>query len=899
MKDFFTERKKSVEGFYTNIAFPGSQAATRSNTPSGAVYSARKMLEQDNELSQKIENLNRVGKSIQQEVASYKSKSSRLLAQIKTDSSDQDKMKLSNILINKLYTTPELNERVRVIALGSRGQQDAAQSRKQLDNGIPGNPEVHWAFKRLYTEIPDTEQYAVEGGLTTNYYGPQSKLKYMVKNQGKKLTFDECKELAAQQGALVFGLTNTEVVNNVYRSTCLLPSMEDVTGGGGMSKHSTVHKNPRMAGLTNVGATNLSISVRDGNIGVTPIYKLVPIAAVNVSPSKYYNKTSRSPAFMQVAMWTGSGSNSGRADIDTLSKYGSEQIIMGGGEVDIFTAAARAKAQGVPYFAAMSGWRASDIQSVVNWNRKNATPPYTGPDMVISENSGYSKPYFKGYKGGEIDKFVGQFTSQPSGAYYTVQYSNDSEIGQQLDNKTVHLPVKAGNTWDSPNTLAIWKIAPENAGETSLHEDGYFNVENVVPQTYLSTMSMPVADWKSVQENKNNSSVLSAWMSKTLEEAKTKNVPYVGFFYKYQSETEGELISFGTPTKGVNSNSTYTIKDDKGITYGNANTITYYMLAEKGSDNVYGFSRFANLLGNVSYIDKKQFLRTYSKAMLTPKDASKTQYEIVDNVKSDYFNMENVPLSELQTLGMTIPACRELCNKYYDTCKAFVYEADAAAVGMKGVSDGTIVPKCSLKTMDPTIYPWGTENSEFSRMYKKIPQINSNWTCTKRVNPTAASYILSGEKQLFGSGKYIGIDSEGNEITPMKRGEEMDEAEKCGTWRQYEQDAASMRKMQESIGKNVEEYVAILGELKSYNKDLVEKANTNQPMVDASVAQYKDIVEQINTYADKGEFRIDKYKTQMSDISRKSDIYIYILWLAIASIVVFFSIRAIMKLKEP
>ena len=153
----------------------------------------------------------------------------------------------------------------------------------------------------------------------------------MVKNQGKKLTFDECKELAAQQGALVFGLTNTEVVNNVYRSTCLLPSMEDVTGGGGMAKHSTVHKNPRMAGLTNVGATNLSISVRDGNIGVTPIYKLVPIAAVNVSPSKYYNKTSRSPAFMQVAMWTGSGSNSGRADIDTLSKYGSEEIVLGGG----------------------------------------------------------------------------------------------------------------------------------------------------------------------------------------------------------------------------------------------------------------------------------------------------------------------------------------------------------------------------------------------------------------------------------------------------------------------------------------------------------------------------------------------------------------------------------------
>ena len=409
---------------------------------------------------------------------------------------------------------------------------------------------------------------------------------------------------------------------------------------------------------------------------------------------------------------------------------------------------------------------------------------------------------------------------------------------------------------------------------------------------------MPVADWKSVQENTNNSSILNAWISKALQEAKTKNVPYVGFFYKYQTETDGELIAFGTPTKGVNSNSTYTLKDDKGITYGDANTITYYMLAEKGSDNVYGFSRFGNLLGNVSYIDKKQFLRAYTKSMLTPKDASKTQYEIVDNTKSDYFNMEDIPLSELQNLGMTIPACRDLCNKYYDKCKAFVYEADAQSVGLKGVRDGTIVPKCSLKTIDPTIYSWGTENSDYSRMYKKIPQINNNWTCTKRVNASAASYLIAGQKQLFGSGNYVGLDGAGKEITPIKKGVQMDEDEKCGTWRQYEQDAASMRKMQESIGLQVEEYVTLLGELKTYNKDLIQRANINQPMVDASVAQYKDIVEQINTYADSGEFRIDKYKTQMSDVSRKSDIYIYILWLAIATIVVFFSVRAIMKLKQ-
>ena len=55
MKDLFSERQTSIEGFYTNIEFPKSQAATRSNTPSDAVYKARKMLEQDNKLSEKIQ----------------------------------------------------------------------------------------------------------------------------------------------------------------------------------------------------------------------------------------------------------------------------------------------------------------------------------------------------------------------------------------------------------------------------------------------------------------------------------------------------------------------------------------------------------------------------------------------------------------------------------------------------------------------------------------------------------------------------------------------------------------------------------------------------------------------------------------------------------------------------
>ena len=132
----------------------------------------------------------------------------------------------------------------------------------------------------------------------------------------------------------------------------------------------------------------------------------------------------------------------------------------------------------------------------------------------------------------------------------------------------------------------------------------------------------------------------------------------------------------------------------------------------------------------------------------------------------------------------------------------------------------------------------------------------------------------------------------------MKKGEFMDKDEKCGTWRAYDQDAQAMRRMQANIGKNIEAYVELLGELKTYNKDLLQRAEINQPMVDESVRQYNEIIEQISPYAQSGEFRIDKYKTQMADLSRKSDTYIYILWLAIAVIVAFFAIRAIMKIKS-
>ena len=899
MRDIFAEKTKSIEGFYTNIAFPGSEAATRGNTTSTSVYKARTMLEQNNKLNQQIASLNKLGQSITEEVDKYKEQSNRVLTQIQADASETDKMKLSNILVNRLYTTPELNQLVRVMAIGDVNNKNEEQRLQEIESGNPGTPNVVWAFKRIYNTIPTTEQYSVEGGLTTNNYGSAGNMKYMVSNQGKKLTFDECKELAAQQGHMIFGLTNTELIDNVYKSTCLLPTTNDIHSGG-LYKHGYVKKNPRIVTLTNVGSDNLTISIRDGNLGVTSLHKIVPEILTTVGDSNYYNKTSMSPGFGLVDIIKYDWPREWR--LRSESKLSNPRYLGPNGRqawTDIFTAARHAQNKGYKYFFTYSVHNKMDLERLPEYDRKTNTVSEKG------RVSSLAMSVFWSYDGGDdaVKKFYESYINESgpgSGGSYIYKYNNDSDIGSQLINKNVRFPVRQVGL----SSFAIWKLDEGNSSSTTsknvdtLITDGYYNIENVTQQMYLSSLSLSVVDWTNLQKNKTNPAILNNWMSKTLNNAKTTNIEYIGFFYKYHSETDGELIAFGTQTKGLETNSTFTIKDNKGRTYGTQNTITYYMILERGSTNKFGFGRDPNLLGKVAYIDKNKNIRDYTKKMLSPSDPHKTQYEIIDNTKSDYFDMEEVPISELQTLTMTIPACRQLCNKYYDKCMAFVFDAGAETHGMKGISDGSIMPKCSLKTIDPTIYSWATETSEYSRMYKKIPQVNNNWTCTKRFQTVPSSYLLSGQKQLLGHANYIGIDNEGKTIDASKKGKDMSTDEKCGSWAQYDQDAQAMRMSQETIGKHIEEYVDILGQLKTYNKDLIETTKINQPMVDVAVAEYKKILDTINKYTDSGEFRIDKYKAQMSDISRKSDVYIYILWLAIAVIIVFFAVNAIMKIKQ-
>ena len=555
MKSLFSERQTSIEGFYTNVAFPGSQAATRSNTTSDAVYKARKMLEQDNKLDEKVAKLNEVGKAIQDGVAKYKDRSSRLLSQIKSDAAQQDKLRLSNIIINRLYTTPELNTNVRVVALG---ENDNTMDQKEIEKGNPGDPTVHWAFKKMYRKIPDDEQYKVQGGLTTNYYGQLSKLKYMVKNQGKKLTFNECKELAAQQGHFIIGLTNTEVKDGVYRSTCLMPSLDDFMN---MEKNSygDTKKNPRIVSINNLGSQKLSFIVRDGEVGQTPVYSFNSAIAKQGNYTPGNDKYSY-PAFSFEGIYN--------LDTNLVVKYDKNKTTKSTQLVEvvegsIFDAARQAKGMGASFFA---------------MSNMGGTPPSQdeiGADSVSTDKKRRAGTIY-------IIKDLSAVKKSGSAAQDTVFKYGPEEpsmvIGAPLYEQQYILAIQGKKT----SSVAIYRIASSEDNMALVHK-GAVNVESIpfdskLPEDttlggiqqslgtgagmgILNRRTISLSEWKKIQTDPTSQRALDGWVTKAVENASKYNFPYMGFFFRYIDNASGELIAFGTPSNSPTTDNTFAIKD--------------------------------------------------------------------------------------------------------------------------------------------------------------------------------------------------------------------------------------------------------------------------------------------------------------------------------------------------
>jgi len=847
MTNLQTERLSNIEGFLTNSNFPGSQMATPANTPSKPVFESRQLLEQNNVLTKKLATISTLGSQIKSDVAKYKQTASQLLAKVEENLNDADKLKLSNIIVNRLYSKPELDRLVSVIPLG--------KGRPSADKSQPP-PTAVWAFKNTYKEIPSDEMYQIRGALTTNYYGKTpDEIPRMVLNQGKKLTFDECKELVAQLGYIVFGLTNTTIEGGVYKSTCLVPVIGDILAGN-LAKWKSVEDNPRQSIVYNVGSNKVSFSIRDGDVGPTPVY-MKPQPTQNASDYGFISYIN--------------GGNGKKKYF--LRLFGQVLIAPSTPTQTSFIAAA--------------AWQLGDPPKRIinNMNLFNYIIPGAGTVPHVAEVIPDS-----------IDGSFRIYWVQPGGSKQYIIKFRPNAGGQ------------AANYSSNPSAAANFTLGPvtdRDADATSLVQKGTYSVENVPPETYVNSRTLSFSAWENIKSGKSvaDSSILDQWFDDAMQTANRMNVPYIGFFFKSLSASDGgsgngQLVAFGTTENKASGSSTFTIKGDNGIVYGDKNTIVYYMTKETLANGKSGFPRLAGkMLGSISYIDEDRTIRPYPTSMLTPKDPSLTQYIMVDKSSSDYFNIPDIPISVLQYSGMSVPACRALCNKYYEKCAAFGFDGSAQTRGMPGVIDGTSMAKCSLKSIDPTIFSWATETNDYSRIYKKIPQIETNWSCSKRSSAVSSSYVSAGQHAMFSDSEYTGIDSDGANIVPFKRGREMNPDEKCGMWRKYDQDAQSMRDAQEKIGQNIAEYAGIIDELKNYNLDLVTRTRINQPMVDIAVKEYNGILTRISDYAATGEYRIDKYKTQMSDTSRKSYIYIYIIWLGIAAIIVYFSTRTLMKLR--
>ena len=99
------ETNNSVEGFYTNLNYSKGEFATKDNTPSDDVFNSRVLLEKKTKLDDKIEELNRVGVVIQATTSKFKSLAER--ATRRAQSYDPSKIRLSNVVVEKLYSQSE------------------------------------------------------------------------------------------------------------------------------------------------------------------------------------------------------------------------------------------------------------------------------------------------------------------------------------------------------------------------------------------------------------------------------------------------------------------------------------------------------------------------------------------------------------------------------------------------------------------------------------------------------------------------------------------------------------------------------------------------------------------------------------------------------------------------
>lgn len=104
-----------------------------------------------------------------------------------------------------------------------------------------------------------------------------------------------------------------------------------------------------------------------------------------------------------------------------------------------------------------------------------------------------------------------------------------------------------------------------------------------------------------------------------------------------------------------------------------------------------------------------------------------------------------------------------------------------------------------------------------------------------------------------------------------------------------------MNALHSQVAERIQEYSATLTQLKTYNTRLNVQTTINIPRVDIAVNKYNRIIADISAYTKGGSFRVDRQNVTNSAISRKSDVYIYAIWILLTVIFAFLAVRVAYK----
>jgi hypothetical protein len=350
--------------------------------------------------------------------------------------------------------------------------------------------------------------------------------------------------------------------------------------------------------------------------------------------------------------------------------------------------------------------------------------------------------------------------------------------------------------------------------------------------------------------------------------------------------------SYNIPTNGrqIMKNTDGSYMNFIPMNLGQADTTSWYKIREKDKRGKWSYPR-PDRTGKMFYVNNQKVAQAYTRKQLDPQNENiniyATQYTAIKGVDSLLF-----PKEDIQDIYMSMPKCRTICNTFYNNCKAFAFNPKGLAtdqsISKSGgkIKKGDKLPTCRIKDRDPSIFPFGTYTEKNSVLYKKEPQADNHWSCTNRVVYTSDSGVGGKNKE-----KYRLYDDEGKiaDPIPVKAGWKK-ASQGCGEYKDYEKHLKTAKILQKLIGERLEEWNKLLNELKGYNLSLNERTKLNMPLVDTAVGKYNEIMDKIAGYRDSGDFGLDTKKVQTTQISRKSDSYVYFMWLVVCILIIILTI---------